>query len=340
MGLTIHYNLKSTTTSAARAKQLVEKMRQLSLDLPFESVEDVRYIGPEICQTPLDELRSNGELFSTVLDGSTYIPVPWRRKQTASVTLQPLEIISFWTVPGPGSEWASFGLVRYPAETEVTYRPHDDDRFIRTIREGNSTRWEFNWRKWEQWRKQNGHNSWDFPDDEQFEEQRTIKTRLASGWRYSSFCKTQYASNPACGGVANFIRCHLCVVHLLDRIAELPTISAETDDEGKYGRSYYTDDWTVPEPVYSWHDGKYNVQPLAQEVGQWNEQTAAMFGAVNDIVRSRESGMEMESPITEYADFERLEFKGRDHESLRPFLQAMETLAAQQRAEHANGDAA
>ena len=33
-----------------------------------------------------------------------------------------------------------------------------------------------------------------------------LKTGL-SGWRWSSFCKTQYASNPQCGGVPHFLRC-------------------------------------------------------------------------------------------------------------------------------------
>ena len=36
MGLTIHYSLTSKTRSADRAKALVEQMRQLALDLPFE----------------------------------------------------------------------------------------------------------------------------------------------------------------------------------------------------------------------------------------------------------------------------------------------------------------
>src|SRR6185369_17210109 len=48
----------------------------------------------------------------------------------------------------------------------------------------------------------------------------TIRTRLA-GWRWSSFCKTVYASNPEFGGVENFLRCHLSIVRLLDRAQEL-----------------------------------------------------------------------------------------------------------------------
>ena len=58
MGLTIHYGLTSRTRSTAKAEALVEQMRQLALDLPFVTVdEQVRYLGPEVCQRPLDDLR-------------------------------------------------------------------------------------------------------------------------------------------------------------------------------------------------------------------------------------------------------------------------------------------
>ena len=135
MGLTIHYGLTSRTRSTAKAKNLVERMRQLALDLPFESVdEQVQQLGPDVCQQPLDDLRQDDRLFSAVLDGCKHVPIPWHRKQSGSISVQPLEIFSFWTVPGPGSEWASFGLARYPAEIEVTYCPMDDDKFTRRSR--------------------------------------------------------------------------------------------------------------------------------------------------------------------------------------------------------------
>lgn len=106
MGLTIHYSLSSKTRSADRAKALVEQMRQLALDLPFDSVDaQVQHLGPDVCQRPLDDLRSDQALFSTVLDASQHVAVPWHRKQQAHVSVQPLEVFSFWTVPGPGSEW-------------------------------------------------------------------------------------------------------------------------------------------------------------------------------------------------------------------------------------------
>lgn len=187
MGLTIHYSLSSKTRSPERAKALVERMRQLALDLPFDSVDpQVMHLGPDVCQRPLDDLRSDQHLFSTVLDASQHVAVPWHRKQQASVTVQPLEIVSFWTVPGPGSEWASVGLARYPAEIEVMYTPRDDDRFIRTIKSRGSTSWSFDWKRWRRWLVANGHRTWEHEDDEKFQEPRKIKTHLG-GWRYSSF---------------------------------------------------------------------------------------------------------------------------------------------------------
>ena len=184
VGLTIQYSLTSRTRSATKAKALVEQMRQLALDLPFDSVDDqLRHIGPDVCQKPLDDLRGDELVFSTVLDGCQHVSIPWHRKQHGCVIVRPLEIISFWTDPGPGCEWASFGLARYPTEIEVTYSPQDDDKFIRTMRKGGTTTWEFDWNKWRRWLQRNGHDRWEQPDDEKFQEKRTTKTRLGSGWR-------------------------------------------------------------------------------------------------------------------------------------------------------------
>ena len=333
MGLTVHYGLKSKTNSANRAKALVEKMRQLALDLPFEKVDDaVQYLGPDVCQRSFDDLRPNQDLFSTVLDGCQHVNIPWHRKQRATVTVQPLEIFSFSTVPGPGSEWASLGLARYPAEIEVDYSPQDDDCFIKTVTKKGCTRWEFDWNKWEKWLVQNGHDRWAWPKDEKFQQMRKIRTGLGTGWRYGSFCKTQYSSDPQCGGIPNFVRCHLCVIHLLDRIAQLPGVKVETGDEGKYGRSYYTDDPWAAKRVYTWHDGKYDVKALVQEVGEWNEMIAATFGALNDTLKASGSPGELVAPITSFPNFEHLEFKGQqNHEYLAPFLKAMKQMADQQR---------
>lgn len=54
-----------------------------------------------------------------------------------------------------------------------------------------------------------------------------------SGWSWKSFCKTQFASNPACGGLENFLRGHLALVQLLDHAAQLGILQ-DVEDEGGY----------------------------------------------------------------------------------------------------------
>src|SRR5438128_894221 len=62
----------------------------------------------------------------------------------------------------------------------------------------------------------------------------------------------QYASDPECGGIQNFLRCHLCVVKLLDFIKTTGLVQVEVSDEGEY--------WD-----------KRDLGQLAREVGEWNE---------------------------------------------------------------------
>lgn len=102
------------------------------------------------------------------------------------------------------------------------------------------------------------------------------------GWCWSSFCKTQYASNPNVGGVANFLRGHLAIVTLLDSARELGLLR-EVGDEGGY-----------------WE--KRDVQALADQVGSWNTAIAGLTGRLKDIL-----GGAAEAPITKYPNFEHLE---------------------------------
>jgi hypothetical protein len=61
---------------------------------------------------------------------------------------------------------------------------------------------------------------------------KNIRTGLG-GWSWSSFCKTVFAANPDVGGPANFLRCHLAIVNLLD-FAESLGVLGEVHDEGEY----------------------------------------------------------------------------------------------------------
>jgi len=108
------------------------------------------------------------------------------------------------------------------------------------------------------------------------------------GWTWKSFCKTQYASNPECGGVENFLRCHLSVIGMLDHATKLGIVR-EVSDEGGFYESR-------------------NVEALAKEVGEWNEMIAAFAGRFKDML-----GDGVESEITKFPDFEHLEAKGRSN---------------------------
>jgi hypothetical protein len=120
------------------------------------------------------------------------------------------------------------------------------------------------------------------------------KRRLATaldGWQWRLFCKTQYACAPASGGVQNFLRCHLCVVKLLDFASGTDLLTVEVQDEGKY-----------------WENR--NLAKLAREVGEWNEFIAAYAGMLKD--KADQEGVVPESAITGFANFEHLEARGRE----------------------------
>ena len=116
---------------------------------------------------------------------------------------------------------------------------------------------------------------------------KTVSTRL-EGWHWESFCKTQYASNPADGGIQNFLRCHLTVIKLLDRARQM-NLLAEVKDEGGF-----------------WE--RRDIAALAETVGQWNQHLAGIVGRCKDWF-----GDEFLAPIRDYPDFEHLEAKGRIH---------------------------
>ena len=112
-----------------------------------------------------------------------------------------------------------------------------------------------------------------------------LKTGL-TGWRWASFCKTQYASNPGCGGVENFLRCHLTVIALLDFARSLGLVE-HVSDEGNY--------WEARD-----------LEALVKEVGTWNELIAGFAGQLRDQL-----GEDVESAITQFPNFEHLEARGR-----------------------------
>ena len=115
-----------------------------------------------------------------------------------------------------------------------------------------------------------------------------------SGWSWQSFCKTQYASNQNAGGMANFVRCHVTMVRLLDHAKAMGILEA-VDDESHF-----------------WENR--DVKALVETVGQWNRHVAALVGQYKDRL-----GGTIVAPITEYPNFEHLEAEGRKKEGCDPY---------------------
>ena len=114
------------------------------------------------------------------------------------------------------------------------------------------------------------------------------KATKLNGWRWHSFCKTQYASR---SGIANFLRCHLCVIKMLDFIKQTGMVEVEVSDESDY---------------FTHRDMK----KLAEEVGEWNELIAGFASELRSTADAE--GKNIEAPITGFPNFEHLEVKGLD----------------------------
>jgi hypothetical protein len=125
-----------------------------------------------------------------------------------------------------------------------------------------------------------------------------LKTGL-SGWHWSSFVKDQYASNPQCGGVPNFLRCHLTVIAMLDRAKQLGCLE-EVSDEGGF-----------------WQ--KRDLPALVKEIGSWNEMIAALGGKLKDFTGN--GPVALEAAIAQFPNFEQLEAAGQS--KLPPELQKL-----------------
>ena len=53
------------------------------------------------------------------------------------------------------------------------------------------------------------------------------------GWSWTGFCKTEGAVDPVCGGLGNFLRCHLTVIKMLDATKDLGVLR-DVCDESDY----------------------------------------------------------------------------------------------------------
>ena len=245
MGLTIHYQLTTTTGDEAHARRLVQQLRQAALDLPFQHVGEIVELRGDQCD--YKQRADNDPHRWLLIQAGTFIALPVtpaerRRGVRRDMDVRPLHIISFSTKPGQGCEPANFGLCQYPGEVS-------DPGFGRH------------------------------------------RTKL-KGWSWHSFCKTHYASDPRCGGLPNFLRCHLGVVALLDEAQRLG-ILGKVSDEGDF--------WETR-----------SLERLTKEIGEQSAMLAGFLGALKDAMGQEPGGAgTVEAPIAAYPNFEHLEAEGQ-----------------------------
>lgn len=314
MGLTIHYKLKSKVDDAL---PLVKQMREIAVDFPFEEVEEIKVLeGDECIAKDADEERR-----WFLIQAGDWITCPWNKRISREVDA--LRIVAFSIIPGPGCEVANIGLCQYPSTVSWEYNPEQDAKFQELHHPWGpgSKAYRFSYKKWDRWIRKQG-DRWGLPY--KYVEERQVPTNL-SAWSWSSFCKTQYASESESGGVPNFLRCHISLITLLERIAKIKGVRVSIDDEGQYGRSRYTDDPYAEKRVYTWHPPEHSPAKLIKQIGEWNEMIAAFGGAIRDAAEG--SGVSVEAPIFGYQNFEQLEFKGRSQKGVDQFLKSLGTSA-------------
>src|SRR4051812_1127340 len=112
MGLTIHYQLETSTRSPDKARGLIEKLRRKALDLPFKQVGELVEAAGE--QADYDKLDKNDPNRWLLIQAGQYLEVG-----NCQCSVSPLHLIAFSTLPADGSEPANFGLATYPKSIEV-----------------------------------------------------------------------------------------------------------------------------------------------------------------------------------------------------------------------------
>jgi hypothetical protein len=109
MGLTIHYMLSSSCTSARQVRTIMQRLRRRAVELGFAKVGSLRVFPSRTATGRQRRLpTSDREWYSEKLEvGGRAYEVP------------PRNLIAFSALPARGSEGANFALVRYPRHLQV-----------------------------------------------------------------------------------------------------------------------------------------------------------------------------------------------------------------------------
>ena len=274
MGLTIHYSLKlPAKMTVPEVKQKLGALRQCALDLPFQEVSDIlEFKGDEANFERLPREHEHRWLLCQA-DSTVHFDYNHTGKPVVVEDIRN----GCWSRSVLPEHVIAVSLYPGAGSEQMNVGL---SRFPKTVTIKN--RW-------------NGKNH-------------RLPVQGGGGWHWHSFCKTQFANSPECGGLPNFIRCHLSVIALLDAAKRLG-FDVEVSDEGGY-----------------WQ--KRNVHALVKEVGSWDQMLAAFGGSLKDAVG--DAGMEVESPIFNRKDFETLEMAGQSQlpPTWNQALQSLVTMTA------------
>lgn len=239
MGLTIGYELRAPV-DAARARTIVQRLREHALSLPFARVTEVSELDPPDrgAGQPVEEDKAGG----LRLHGACHVEVPSGTGDEEYATVDPIHVIRFVVQPN-GAETACIGLASHP--DTVAHRRGD------SVIE--------------------------------------VTTGLGDVYAWHSSCKTQYAALPDRGGVANFLEAHLALIELLDKARDLGCEVVVRDGGGYWEHR--------------------DQRRLLESLEEWNRLVAGFVGSLRDTARGIEG--RFSAPITDYPDFEKLEFEGR-----------------------------
>jgi hypothetical protein len=262
MGLTVYYDWK-TKADVASARRMIAKFRAMAARLPFDDVSEIYEQDSPDGQTAYCPYEDSYR------QGSLYLSRKRADGDKETVDVPALHALFFY-VKVKGAETASIGLASHPPvvvhREDVIKRRKDGSERERLFGQGKPV---------------------EFP------------TRRRGYYSWHSFCKTQYAGNPRLGGEANFLKAHISLIELLDRIGETG-VKVRIRDDTRYARHR-------------------DVDRLLRSLRQWDAIIAQVVGRISDSIGA-DAGVV--APIKERPDFEHLEAKG---------IRVLRRLAARQR---------
>ncbi len=251
MGLTVYYEWK-TKADLPSARRLIAKFRTIAIKLPFDKVSEIYE------QDPPDDKFAFRPYDASFRQGGLYLPRKCGGGEQETVYVPALHAMFFF-VHVQGSESAPIGLASHPPvvlhREDVIERNKDGSERGRHIGQGDPI---------------------EFP------------TGRRGCYSWHSFCKTQYAGNPKLGGEANFLKAHLSLIELLDKI-HAAGLNVRIRDDTRYAKHR-------------------DIDRLLRELRKWDAIVARIAGSFGDAL-GNESGS-LIAPIKERPDFEHLEAKG------------------------------